>query len=209
MKKVSLIISATLVALIVVSSCGGEASNEASTSKETAGNDEEESTAQDEINKNDEDLMIGDISLVIDGEEYKVTEFDKRRSEITWMDDNKVTLRLNSLDKERGVQILISGDDTYGKKPLDITLDATQYEKANHGSLTFTGFIGKSDNLSNTQLILGKATVKTMDTTSLEFEMSFVGEGLHTEMGGIRDTVPVSGNMIIKFDHSVDARSKK
>ena len=209
MKKASLFLGAALVASTVVSSCEGGASNEASTSKETVENDEDVDARQKETDEVNEDLLTGDVSLVIDGEEYGVTAFDKRRSEITWMNDNKIAVRLNSLDRERSMKLLISGDDAYGEKPLDITLDASQYEKANHGGLTFTGFLGESDNLSTTQLRSGKATVKTLDTGSLKFEMSFQGQGLHSEVGGIRDTVSIAGDISVRFDHAVDSRSKE
>lgn len=207
MKKVSIILSIALVTTMLVSSCGGDASNETSTTKEAVGNDEEVKTVQDKSEEFDEDLMSGEISLVIDGEEYGETEFDKRRSEITWANDNKIMVRLNSLDRERSMMLLISGDDAYGEKPLDITLDASKYEKENHGSLSFRGILGKADNLSTIQLLLGKATIKTLDDSSLDFEMSFEGQGLHTEMGGIRDTVSISGNVSTQFDHAVDSRS--
>jgi hypothetical protein len=208
MKKVNLFLSASLMTLITVSSCGENTAAEDTSSEQSKESDEKEQVEQKQTEEVNEDLLVGAITLVIDGEEYTATEFDKNRSEITWMNDNKIALRLGSLDKGRNMKLLISGDNAYGEKPYDITLDASQYEKADHGSLSFSGFLGELDNLSTTQLQMGQATVSKLDATSLEFSMSFDGKGIHTAMGGVRDTVSISGDIAVQFDNAVDSRTK-
>jgi hypothetical protein len=192
-----------LLPLLLAVSCGGSNENQQSQDKPT------EVAKPSKEEKADEDLLKGKLNLTIEGETYEVTEFDKRRSEITWMNDNKITVRLNSLDREKGMQFLISGEDAYGEKPLKVSLDASLFEKANHGGLSFTGFISDAENLSTAQLLKGEATISKLDPSSLQFDMSFEGVALHTEIGSRNDTVPISGNISVQLDNAVDSRTTK
>lgn len=192
-----------LLPLLLVVSCGRSNENQQSQDKPT------EVAKPSKEEKADEDLLKGKLNLTIEGETYEVTEFDKRRSEITWMNDNKITVRLNSLDREKGMQFLISGEDAYGEKPLKVSLDASLFEKANHGGLSFTGFISDAENLSTAQLLKGEATISKLDPSSLQFDMSFEGVALHTEIGSRNDTVPISGNISVQLDNAVDSRTTK
>lgn len=191
-----------IVLALLLFACGGsEKSNEEENLKEPQ--------AEVLSNKIDEETLNGSVKLSIGQKEYNLTEFNKKRSEITWMKDNQINMRLTSLDKEQTVQLLISGPDVYKKVPIELSLDAQDFQKTNHGSFAFLGFLKSKDEMSTVRILKGSGTVEELDQESLDVALSFEGTGIHSSMGNKNDTIPISGNIQIQLDNADETRKNQ
>lgn len=189
---------------VVLFSCG---ENKQKNSEQQENPTQPESQAQPETLN--EDLLRGEVVVNVGGEKFTLTEFNKKRTEITWMKDNQMNIRLTSLDKEQRIQLLLSGPDIYNKEPLDVSLNATDYKKTNHGGLSLEGFTGDKEKVSMVRIIEGSGTVEELDREELDFAMSFTGTALNIRLGSKNDTVQVSGKINIQLDNAVETRQNQ
>lgn len=191
--------------VLLITSCGGEDKKESSITAEEPAETASETVEQASQNP---DLLRGNVKITAGEQTFEFNEFDKKRSEITYMNDNQIAVRLTTLDKEVTIQMLLSGPNAYGAKPSEVTMEATQFKKGDHVSLSFQGLLGSKDEISSTTVFDGTAEVMELGEESLDVSTKFEGVAVHYQPRQERDTLNVQGSIYITLDGAADARTQ-
>jgi len=192
---------------ILVLGCS-ENKKENAESKNTSEPETETSEMKAKKKANQEDLIDATVNFNADGESQKIDNFDKRRSEITWADESTM-VRLSTIDREKFFVLNLADVDLTQPKPMQLTLNPNEKDKLPYGSLVFQGVFGDMDDMSGTRFIEGSATIDHLEKGSLEFEMSFDGLAVHSDIvNKQKDTMNIKGTIKSKFDHDLDVTTK-